>query len=187
MKKFIVIIAAFLAIVAVADQYIFSADGVAVGSSPRDLPSQGVRLSDGSVIVGLQALTDAQRVECGWYRLLPLADDPKPVSVSNETYRVKGYTFAATGTAKRVWMPYVKPVKTIRYSKLKIYEKLVKMGYWPSVKAWLNEQNLWEAFLIAQDVASDNVQFVQGLTYIVKQLGLTDEQVREFFADCIAS
>ena len=76
--------------------FIFSGDGATVGSSPRELPTQGVSLATGQVVVGLHALGDAERAECGWYRVLP---GEKPVAQSNEVWRVSGYAFSTNGTA----------------------------------------------------------------------------------------
>ena len=55
-------------VAATADQFMFSRDGVKPGSSLRELPSQGIDLQTGRVIVGLHALDDIGRMACGWYR-----------------------------------------------------------------------------------------------------------------------
>ena len=77
-----------LAVSALADSYVFSKDGKTVSAGPRDLPSVGVRLDDGKVVLGLHGATDATRAACGWYRIIP--DQAK--AASNQVVAVRSYT-----------------------------------------------------------------------------------------------
>lgn len=72
------------------------------------------------------------------------------------------------------------------YSKWKAFLALSEMGVWPQVKAWLEANNLWDAFLIANEFADDEPRFIQGKAALQAQLGLTDEQVAALLARCLA-
>lgn len=72
------------------------------------------------------------------------------------------------------------------YSKWKAFLVLSEMGVWPQVKAWLEANNLWDAFLIANEFADDEPHFIQGKAALQAQLGLTDEQVAALLARCLA-
>lgn len=174
MKKTAAILFTLAALVALsADKFIFSLDGQTVGSSPRELPTQGVNLADGRVIVGLHALTDAERGACGWYRILPSV---APVAHSNEVWRITSYTFAE-GTATPVYTCSWKKVKPRTFSKLKIVAALMEAGVWPQVKAFIEQQGLYDLYLAAQDFSEDNAYFIQGKAALQQSLGWTDEQV----------
>lgn len=82
---------------------------------------------------------------------------------------------AAVGTAKAAI-----------YSKWKAYLVLAQMGVWPQVKAWLETNDLWDAFLIANEFSADEPHFVTGKAALQQALGLTDAQVAEILAKCVA-
>lgn len=72
---------------------------------------------------------------------------------AGRTWTVTNRLFSATG--------YVKPP---RYSKLKLYVALSRIGKWQALKEWLMTQevdglNAWEAFSLAQDLTADNELF----------------------------
>lgn len=72
------------------------------------------------------------------------------------------------------------------FSKFKLFQQARSLGYWKQIKAWLEANDLWDAFLIAQVVTEDNAQFKQGLDAIASELGLTDEKVEEILSICVA-
>lgn len=72
------------------------------------------------------------------------------------------------------------------FSKLKLYSTCVKYGYWKSVKSWLETADLWDAFVLAQDIAEDNTMFSDGLKEFKTKFGLADEQVESMLAECVS-
>lgn len=71
------------------------------------------------------------------------------------------------------------------FSKLKLYGVIRSYGYWPAVKAWLVEQDLWDAFTLAQYVAEGDAQFDAGIKVFQQKFGLTDEQVEAMLDACV--
>lgn len=71
------------------------------------------------------------------------------------------------------------------FSKLKLVAALMKLGYWPQVKAYIEAQGLTDLYLAAQVIAEDNDYFVAGLAAVKQTLGLTDEQIESVLANCI--
>lgn len=159
---------------AAADLFIFSADGVEVGSKPRELPSQGYNRTTGQVVVGLHARGEAERAACGWWRIV---ETPKPgLVVSNEYWAVTGYTFT-NSVAYQAWGRRWRKVVPRRFSKMLIVAALTREGVWPQVKAWIDAQGLTDLYLAAQDFAEDNAYFAQGKAAIQAALGWTEAQV----------
>lgn len=72
------------------------------------------------------------------------------------------------------------------FSKLKIYSVLRSEGYWPRVKAYLEANDLWDAFVLAQVVSEQDPQFSDGMAALKAELGLTDEQVEAVLSQCVA-
>jgi len=159
---------------AAADKFVFSSDGQTAGSAARELPTQGVSLTTGRVIVGLHALGDAERADCGWYRVVP---GERPTAHSNEVWRVSGYSFDAGGTCAPTWECFWRKVKPRTFSKMRIVAALKTAGVWPQVKAWMEEADLYDLYLAAQDFAEDDPNFLAGRAALQQLLGWTDEQV----------
>ncbi len=122
----------------------------------------------------------------GWHEVVKAPGKPTPgegqtlaftYEVGDDGKAYKTYALVPAGTR------YAVP--SVVYSKLKCYEALVGMGVWADVKAWLEEAGLWDAFVLAQDVRSDNARFREGLAAMQARLGLTDAQVSEFLAKCV--
>lgn len=63
------------------------------------------------------------------------------------------------------------------FSKLRIVAALKDANVWDSVKAFIEQQGLYDLFLAAQDFSEENEYFVQGKSALQQQLGWTDEQV----------
>lgn len=72
------------------------------------------------------------------------------------------------------------------YSKYKAYLALRGAGVWPQVKAWLEANDLWDAFLIANDFSEDDPLFKQGVAELQAVVGWTDEQIAALLAQCLA-
>ncbi len=88
---------------------------------------------------------------------------------AGRTWTVTNRLFSATG--------YVKPP---RYSKLKLYVALSRIGKWQALKEWLTTQevnglNAWEAFSLAQDLTADNELFNLWLGRAKEALQVDDE------------
>lgn len=157
-----------------ADLFIFSADGVEVGSKPRELPAQGYNRYTHQVVVGLHARTDEERAACGWWRVV---ETQKPgIVFSNEYWAVTGYTFT-NSVAYQAWGKKWRKVTPRRFSKMLIVAALTREGVWPQVKSWIDAQGLTDLYLAAQDFAEDNAYFTQGKAAIQAALGWTSEQV----------
>jgi len=90
---------------------------------------------------------------------------------SGRSWTVTNKLFSATG--------FVKPP---RYSKLKLYVALSKIGKWQQLKEWLQTQevdglNAWEAFSLSQDLSADNELFNSWVSLAKNALGVDDETV----------
>lgn len=72
------------------------------------------------------------------------------------------------------------------YSKYKAYLALRGAGVWPQVKAWLEANDLWDAFLIANDFSEDDPLFKKGVAELQAVVGWTDEQIAALLAQCLA-
>lgn len=164
------------------EKYVFSADGVTVGSAPRDLPSQGYDRITHQVVVGLGMRTDAEKAACGWWRIV---ETPPPgIIVSNEFWVASGYTFT-NSVAYQGWAKRWRKVVPVKYSRLSIYMALANMGKWETAKAWMEQQGLYTAFMLAQEISSDHPQFVAVKAQVASVLGLTEAQVDEILKECI--
>ena len=172
-----------------AAAFVFSADGVAVGSAPRECPSQGRDRETGAVVVGLPMLDDAARARCGWYRVV----GEKPVARSNEVWRVSGYAFSEAGTAEQQWSCAWRRVKPATYSVYKVTRLLkeLEVDYqgqrvmaWQPVLAWIRANDLYEEYLSADEFSEDDPNFKAGLEQLKATLGLTDMQVAALLGRC---
>lgn len=72
------------------------------------------------------------------------------------------------------------------FSKFKLFCAIKQLGYWDKIKAWLEENDLWDAFLLAQVVSEDNAQFSAGLKTIKELLGMSDEDIEKILSQCLA-
>lgn len=71
------------------------------------------------------------------------------------------------------------------FSKLKVVAALTSAGVWPQVKAYIEQNGLYDLYLAAQDFREDNPYFLQGLTALKPVVGWTDEQVEALLAQCV--
>lgn len=77
-----------------------------------------------------------------------------------------------------------------RFSKLKIYGAVAKIGAWDAVRSWLEGKtvdgiNGWTAFQLAQDVSEDHPMFSPLASEAKAMLRLTDEQFDELLDSCV--
>lgn len=86
------------------------------------------------------------------------------------------------------------PAPVYILSKLKCYMALsamdvevdgVKTTAWDVVSRWLDENGLKTAFILANEVTTNNPMFEQGFAALKSLLGLTDEQGEDFIKNCI--
>ena len=81
---------------------------------------------------------------------------------------------------------YRVPVKIPRvFSKLRAVEALTELGVWNEVRAWIEEQGLYDLYLAAVEFSEDDERFVAGVSALKSKLGLTDEQVESILARCV--
>lgn len=71
------------------------------------------------------------------------------------------------------------------FSKLKLYTQIRALGYWPQVKAYLEANDLWDAFVLAQDVSEQDAGFIEGLAKVKAALGMTDDEVNAILEECV--
>lgn len=63
------------------------------------------------------------------------------------------------------------------FSKLRVVQALMQEGVWPQVKAWIEQQGLYDLYLAAQVFSDDNPQYMAGLAALQQALGWSDEKV----------
>ena len=71
------------------------------------------------------------------------------------------------------------------FSKLRVAVALRACGAWPQVKAYLEANDLWDLFLLAQDFREDDPLFISGKAVLQAQLGWTDAQVEAVLSQCV--
>lgn len=186
MKKLVSIAICLFALMSLADQFMFSSDGVKRGSGLRECPSQAVDLKTGEVVVGLHSLTDSQRASCGWYRFVPV---PKPDT--NHYYRVKSYVFAPGGTVSQVWEQYTPKPRKLKYSKLSIIKKLESMngtnGFstkWEEVKASITATGYIDKWNACTYIAADDPDFLAIKPALASILQMTIKQLDDVLSSC---
>lgn len=190
MKKYHIAAIAGLFALAVhaADLFVFSADAVTAGSSPRELPTQGVSLTTGKVVVGLHALDDAGRADCGWYRYSP---GVKPEAHSNEVWKVDGYIFT-NYTATAQYTCSWRKVKPRRFSKLSIITELEKLpgaqgdaSAWVTVRNAISARGLMDKWNACTYIEENHEVFSEYKAQIAAIAGLSVAEIDEILSRCI--
>lgn len=166
---------------AIADEYVFSVDGKYAAITPRTLPANGRDFETGNVVSNLSAQSVETLVKCGWYKVIvpdyELGMLQYPVTV--------GYTFDAekgTATAK-VEIRDGAPVK--KYTQYKVIGVLLQMGKWNDVKQFLVDNNLYDMFMAAQYLATDDPNFFAAKKQMARLLGITDKELDVILENCI--
>lgn len=165
-------------------QWVFSPDGTNTVGSPRPCPVQGVSLTTGRVVVGLNALGPAEQIECGYW---PLVVPPRPAQVSNELYRAGGYVLErAALRAVQQWTPYVPKTRPVEYSKRKLYRAFSALGVWERVKAYMAAADVLEDWEYATTLESTDPLMAAAVEAVRSMLGYTDAQMQEILKQCVA-
>ena len=119
---------------------------------------------------------------------LPILDEcPRPIG-TNYTIAVDYWTNRngrCECVYKQVEVQPAPPAPKV-YSRYKAYLALRGAGVWPQVKAWLEANDLWDAFLIANDFSEDDPLFKKGVAELQAVVGWTDEQIAALLALCLA-
>lgn len=179
MKKIAVPIFGFSVFAALAaDQFIFSSDAVKAETKPRELPSAAIRLSDGSPVFGLHALTDAERGACGWYRILPPV---KPEWATNHVFSCTNYTFNATGTANQIGKWTERKARAVKLDRDKVKAKLKEIGKGEILDNWAALPIELVQWYFCE------MEYVKGgeiANAICREFGWTPEQLEQFADEC---
>lgn len=186
MMRAVVFAAALVAaVVANADDaWVWCSSGTNTTSQPRPIPVQGVDLTTGQIVVGLNARDHVTQSRCGWWWVRP-ATPPTPVS--NETYRVSGYALVvAAGEADTLWQAVPPKRKNRDISKRKLRDYLAARQMWEPLKAAMVERGWWETFELATTLEEQDELTQQGIALIKLGAGWTDEQIEEMIASCVA-
>ena len=72
-----------------------------------------------------------------------------------------------------------------KFSKYKIITHTMKIGLWPQIKSFIEEQGLYDLFLAAQDFSEDDAFFKQGIKLIKQKFGLTHEYINQILDECV--
>jgi hypothetical protein len=169
------------ALVAVGGEYVFSADGKHAATAPRSLPANGRDFSTGNIVSNLAAQSVAILVKCGWYKVVvpsyELGMLQYPVTL--------GYTFdPGQGTATaNVEIRDGAPVK--KYTQYKVIGVLSQIGKWNDVKKFLVDNNLFDMFMAAQYLSTDDPNFFAAKKQMAKLLGVADRELDEILEVCI--
>ena len=124
-------------------------------------------------------LTDEKYSAVGY---LPVVEEaPNPPEGMEPSYRE---FVEEDGKIIHRWR-YHTPAKPPRvFSKLRAVEALTELGVWGEVKAWIEEQGLYDLYLAAVEFSEDDERFVAGVSALKSKLGLSDEQVESILARC---
>lgn len=169
-----------LAIVLAVIQFMYSPDGVTQGSGLRSLPSQGVSRTTGRIVVGLHALTDDVRADCGWYRYTEV---PRPDT--NHYWRVTNYLFRAEGTVENIWSQYTPKPRAVNYCKADIISGLAELGKWEDLKAAIENADMMDLWNAATFIPADDPRFIVAKPLVMQILGMTEKQLDDFLKGCI--
>lgn len=163
--------------------YVFSRDAKTVLGRRANCPVQGVRLSDGKVIVGLDVCDHPTQASCGYW---VVANVPPPAPVSNEQYRVSGFRFEhSVGQAYPTYEAFVPPETLTLYSKYSILCELDKLGKWETAKAAMEQRGLTDRWNAITYIESTNATFKAAKPEIARVLGMTEAEIDALLKRCI--
>ena len=124
---------------------------------------------------------------------LPLVvENARPVEIPDGHHVAYAFSRAEDGTVHKRYVVLSDDDPTDAraprtFSKLKCHLALREAGLWPQVRAWLEENDLWDAFVLAQDVAEDDPQFVAARSALQTHLALSDAEVESVLSMCEAA
>lgn len=83
------------------------------------------------------------------------------------------------------------PLPPRKFSKLKLYAVLARMGIWERLVEWMQSQSVdgvsvYTAFVLAQDLAEDDEMFAPYLAMAQAELGVDDETLESILASAEA-
>lgn len=84
------------------------------------------------------------------------------------------------------WVTSERPPYEKVYSSYKFYLTLRGAGVWPQVKASLEDNDLWDAFLIADNFREDDQIFQQIVANVQTVIDYTDDQFTALLAQSIS-
>ena len=138
---------------------------------------------------GESMLTAKDYLSRGWKRIV---DEKPAASASNKVVVATGWAEDETViTRQYAEEDAPEPVKVPRkFSKLKIYGAISKLGAWEKVQAWLEGKtvdgvNGWIAFQLAQEVSEDNALFSAWAEEARQLLGLTEADFETLLGGCV--
>jgi hypothetical protein len=162
-------------------EYIFSCDKKVAVGNPRKLPNNGRDFQTGNVVSNLSSQSVSTLVKCGWYKVIV-----PPYELGMLQYgEIAGYTFDTNeGTATAIVnIRDGAPVK--KYTQYKVIGVLTKMGKWNDVKKFLETNNLFDMFMAAQYLATDDPNFFAAKKQMAKLLGISDAELDVVLEACI--
>lgn len=122
----------------------------------------------------------------GYY---PLQETPAPTP--REGWHVEPrYAYDDAGHPAAVVQSWVEvevenpPPPPVDYSKRALYRVFKERGVWPTVKAWMEAQGVWEDWEYATTLQSDDPLISAAKTAIQALMGLTDEEMEAILAGC---
>ena len=151
-----------------ADLYVYSPDGAAIGSAPRELPSVGVRLDNHQAVLGLYGSDDATRAACGWYRCISATNAaPEGSVVASRSYAIMGALAMETLTFKP------RPAANVEISKFRLLENLAALGaedaFCDYIASDVRIQRRWDA---STTLDSTNAMVVAAMAGLSAELGI---------------
>lgn len=150
------------------------------------------KLTDGEIAYAPKCLTTAGKVifnpsaeqlaEAGYK---PVTDNPPETDETHEAVPT-GWEETDSGII-RVYtiaeLPPPPPPPPRVFSKMRIVQALQQAGLWAQVKAFLkNDEDLWDIWLVAQDLKEDDELFVSAFGALREQLGVEEAQVEQILA-----
>lgn len=95
-----------------------------------------------------------------------------------------GYDLKDGKWVKKWRVEQLSPPPPRTFSKFKVVRLLTEMGIWLKVRDYIVAKGLYDFFLAAQDFKEDDQFFVEGLTLLMGELGLADEQIENILKKC---
>lgn len=165
--------------------------GKLVGGNVVSAPTS-LRMTDSdgkTYLYGESRLTAADYLAQGWKRVVD--EKPAPSATNRYVYAMgwKETDDAITRVYSEADIP-AKESKPRKFSKLKIYGMISRLGAWDKVENWLASKEIdgvngWKAFSLAQEVSEDNEMFETLAGEARELLGLGDTEFDELLSDCV--
>jgi hypothetical protein len=112
----------------------------------------------------------------------PFVESKAPAAKSGMHYVRSGWTEQQAAIIPKWRLVADPPPRPRTFSKFKIVAALMDAEAWDQVKAYIEQNGLYDLYLAAQEFSEDNEYFVQGKAALQQALGWTDEQVEAVLA-----